>query len=113
MDRVIYAQWQKRSLFEVFPGINACELWSNDKGEKAMVVKIEPGGKWQGFDIHESGAEEIFVVEGTFNDGERDYPAGTFIHYPQGTSHVPQSATGCLLFVFYPNNVGRSRLNLP
>ena len=37
-----------------------------------------------------------------FNDGVRDYPAGTFIHNPAGSSHVPQSRTGCVLFVFYP-----------
>lgn len=37
-----------------------------------------------------------------FNDGVRDYPAGSFIHNPAGSSHVPQSSTGCTLFVFYP-----------
>jgi hypothetical protein len=36
------------------------------------------------------------------DDGVRDYPAGSFIHAPAGSSHVPQSETGCTLFVFYP-----------
>jgi len=65
-------------------------------------VEIAPGGKWQGFDVYETGSEEIFVVTGTFNDGNRNYPGGTFIHNPIGSSYIPQSATGCLLFVFYP-----------
>jgi len=42
------------------------------------------------------------VVSGVFNHGVRDYPAGTFIHAPAGSSHVPQSRTGCTLFLFYP-----------
>ena len=41
-------------------------------------------------------------MSGIFNDGVRDYPAGTFIHAPAGSSHVPQSSTGCVLFLFYP-----------
>jgi anti-sigma factor ChrR (cupin superfamily) len=65
-------------------------------------VEIAPRGKWQGFDVHETGSEEIFVVTGTFNDGNRNYPGGTFIHNPISSSYIPQSATGCLLFVFYP-----------
>jgi hypothetical protein len=31
-----------------------------------------------------------------------DYPAGTYIHMPKGSAHVPQSKTGCTVFVFYP-----------
>ena len=42
------------------------------------------------------------AISGVFNDGVRDYSAGTFIHNPAGSSHVPQSETGCTLFVFYP-----------
>nr|WP_246155251.1 cupin domain-containing protein [Saccharopolyspora hirsuta] len=41
-------------------------------------------------------------VRGGFNDGVRDYPAGSFIHAPAGTSHIPRTATGCALFLFYP-----------
>ncbi|MBB5980749.1 hypothetical protein HDA44_004090 [Kribbella solani] len=41
-------------------------------------------------------------MDGVFNDGDRDYPAGSSIHAPAGASHVPRSATGCTLFLFYP-----------
>lgn len=44
----------------------------------------------------------MFVVAGTLNDGVRDYPPGSFIHGPAGSSHVPQSVIGCALFVFFP-----------
>lgn len=102
MNEIISANWKEQPMQEVFTGIHACQLWAAKTGAKAIVVKIEPGGKWQGYDVHEQGSEEIFVIEGTFNDGECDYPAGTFIHNPIGSSHIPQSDTGCLLFVFYP-----------
>ncbi|MGB3788616.1 MAG: hypothetical protein WA949_11445 [Phormidesmis sp.] len=41
-----------------------------------------------------------------FNDGMRDDPAGTFTHHPVGSSHIPQSATGCKLF-FYPKTANQ------
>jgi anti-sigma factor ChrR (cupin superfamily) len=66
------------------------------------VLEIDAGCRWEGLDLHEPGPEEVYVVSGVFNDGVRDYPAGTFIHNPAGSSHVPQSETGCVLFVFYP-----------
>jgi anti-sigma factor ChrR (cupin superfamily) len=103
MNKIFFANWKNQPLQEVFPGIHAGQLWQGQTGAKAMIVKIEPGGKWQGIDVHETGSEEIFVISGTFHDGKRSYPSGTFIHNPIGSSHVPQSDTGCLLFVFYPN----------
>ncbi|QFG27412.1 hypothetical protein F7P10_31120 [Actinomadura sp. WMMB 499] len=51
---------------------------------------------------HALGGEEAFVVSGTFNDGDRDYPSGSFIHAPAGSSHVPQTTEGCTLLLFYP-----------
>jgi anti-sigma factor ChrR (cupin superfamily) len=101
MNEIAFANWQNKSMQEISKGIHACQLWQGKTGAKAVVVKIEPGGKWQGFDVHES-SEEIFVVSGIFNDGERDYSAGTFIHNPIGSRHVPQSELGCILFIFYP-----------
>ena len=94
-----FINWKKQSSEEIFPGIKLYSMWK----EKAVIVKSEPNSKWQGVDTHDIGSEEIFVVDGIFNDGDRNYEAGTFIHYPLGSSHVPQSATGCTLLVFYPN----------
>ncbi|REK88275.1 anti-sigma factor [Streptomyces inhibens] len=87
---------------ELFPGIRSRPLWTGDNGAKAQVLEMAPGSCWEGIDVHEPGPEEVFVVSGTFNDGERDHPAGSFIHAPAGSWHVPQSAAGCSLFVFYP-----------
>ncbi|MGW8377431.1 cupin domain-containing protein [Streptomyces sp. ODS28] len=88
---------------ELFPGIRLRPLWQGGAaGAKAQVVEFDPGSTWENPDVHAPGPEEVYVASGTFNDGERDYPAGSFIHAPAGSWHVPQSATGCTLFVFYP-----------
>ncbi|MCX0273503.1 cupin domain-containing protein [Nocardia zapadnayensis] len=87
---------------ELFPGIRLRSLWSGPDGASAHVLEMTPGSRWEGVDVHRPGPEEVFVVSGTFNDGVRDYPAGSFIHAPAGSWHIPQTVTGCVLFVFYP-----------
>ncbi|RBQ20868.1 anti-sigma factor [Spongiactinospora rosea] len=87
---------------ELFPGIRVHTLWKGDNGAHAHILQMDPNTHWQGADVHEPGPEEVFVLSGTFNDGTRDYPAGTFIHAPAGSSHIPQTTTGCTLFLFYP-----------
>lgn len=87
---------------ELFPGIRLRPLWKGPDGAHAGVVEIDPGATWPKPDTHGPGPEEVYVLSGTFHDGARDYPAGTFLHAPAGSWHVPSSATGCTLFVFYP-----------
>jgi quercetin dioxygenase-like cupin family protein len=65
-------------------------------------VTIAPGAVLGSEDHHSPGTEEVYVVSGVFNDGVNDYPAGTFLHAPAGSWHIPQSTEGCVLFVFYP-----------
>ncbi|MGE2736340.1 cupin domain-containing protein [Mycolicibacterium vaccae] len=87
---------------EPFPGIRVKLLWEGDDGAKAVVTEIAAGAVFGKEDHHSSGPEEVYVVSGVFNDGVRDYPAGTFLHAPAGSWHVPQSEQGCVLFLFYP-----------
>ncbi|WKU42918.1 cupin domain-containing protein [Streptomyces sp. VNUA116] len=84
-------------------GPDRCAGYRSDPegGATAHVLEMDPQTCWEGIDVHDPGPEEVFVISGVFNDGERDYPAGTFIHAPAGSSHIPQT-TGCTLFVFYP-----------
>ena len=87
---------------ELFPGIRLRSLWTGPNGATAQVLEMDAGTSWPKRDVHEPGPEEVFVVSGTFHDGAKDYPAGTFLHAPAGSWHVPASATGCTLFLFYP-----------
>ncbi|MFI7049605.1 cupin domain-containing protein [Streptosporangium sandarakinum] len=98
----VWSSVQDAPVGEIFPGIRARMLWTGSNGAKACVLEMDANTRWQGIDVHEPGPEEVFVVSGVFNDGDRDYPAGSFIHAPAGSSHVPQTTTGCTLFLFYP-----------
>jgi anti-sigma factor ChrR (cupin superfamily) len=71
---------------------------SGDEVARATsIVRYEPGAKFAAH-THDLG-EEIFVLEGVFSDETGDYPAGTYIMNPPGSSHAPFSESGCLLFV--------------
>ena len=103
MAEIEWSRTEDAPVKEKFGGtIKVRTLWRSPSGAAAQVVEIDAGGCWEGIDLHEPGPEEVYVVSGVFNDGVRDYPAGAFIHNPAGSSHVPQSKTGCTLFVFYP-----------
>ncbi len=102
MTEIVWANTQEIAPRELYQGIQIRQLWQGANGAKALVVEIQPGARWEELDIHEPGPEEVFVVSGVFNDGVRDYAPGAFIHNPAGSSHIPQSKTGCVLFVFYP-----------
>ena len=61
------------------------------------IVRYEAGSR---FERHtHGGGEELLVLDGTFSDERGDYPAGTYVRNPPGTSHAPFSTLGCTLFV--------------
>ncbi|MFK8027866.1 MAG: cupin domain-containing protein [Gammaproteobacteria bacterium] len=45
------------------------------------------------------GGEEIFVLEGTFEDDYGEYPTGSWIRSPYLSKHKPYSKEGCLIYV--------------
>ena len=61
------------------------------------IVRYAQGSR---FERHShGGGEEILVLEGTFSDEEGDYPAGSYLRNPVGSSHAPFSADGCTILV--------------
>lgn len=82
-------------------GIRVRDLWRRGV-RHALHVEIDPGAAWPFVDHHVPGPEEVYVISGELGDGANRYPAGTFLHHPAGSSHIPQSKTGCSLFVYYP-----------
>lgn len=61
------------------------------------IVRYAPGS---GYSAHtHTGGEEILVLEGVFSDEHGDYPTGTYLRNPPGTSHQPFSKDGCTLLV--------------
>ena len=65
--------------------------------ENVALVRWAPGTR---FNAHQHwGGEEIFVLEGTFQDEHGDYPKGTWLRSPHLSQHRPYSDEGCLIYV--------------
>ena len=61
------------------------------------IVRYEPRSR---FERHShGGGEEILVLEGTFSDEQGNFPAGTYLRNPVGSSHAPFSEVGCTILV--------------
>ena len=68
--------------------------------EVARATSIVRYAAGAGYTSHRhDGGEEIFVLEGIFSDEHGDYPAGTYLRNPPGSSHQPFSRDGCTLLV--------------
>lgn len=102
MVQIVYVNQDDVAPREIYPGVRKRVLWEGANGAKAQILEIDAGASFLKLDVHHPGPEEIYVISGTFNDGARDYPAGSFVHNPAGSSHLPQSCEGCVLFVFFP-----------
>ena len=52
------------------------------------------------YPVHKhEGGEEILVLEGQIRDGHGEYPAGSWVRYPDGSEHeVTSSADGALIY---------------
>jgi anti-sigma factor ChrR (cupin superfamily) len=69
-------------------------------GEVARATSIVRYAPASRFPPHShGGGEEILVLEGSFEDGQGTYPAGTYLRNPAGSSHAPASPEGCTLLV--------------
>jgi anti-sigma factor ChrR (cupin superfamily) len=70
---------------------------SEFKGEHSALVRWQPGTV---FNPHRHwGGEEIYVLEGVFEDEFGRYPAGTWLRNPHMSQHAPFSREGCTIFV--------------
>ena len=77
-------------------GLTVLPLHATER-ETVALVRWEPGTR---FSRHQhQGGEEIFVLEGTFQDEHGSYPAGSWVRSPHGSEHAPWSDEGCLIYV--------------
>jgi len=78
------------------PGQSVLPLHAHES-ENVALVRWAPGTK---FAAHKHwGGEEIFVIEGTFQDEHGDYPAGSWLRSPHLSEHAPFTDEGCLIYV--------------
>jgi anti-sigma factor ChrR (cupin superfamily) len=77
------------------PGLNVMPLMTQGSG--STLVRWAPQTY---FNPHKHyGGEEIFVVDGVFEDEHGRYPAGSWIRSPHMSLHQPFSKEGCTTFV--------------
>lgn len=69
----------------------------SESGHATSIVRYAPNSHFNTH-FHPKG-EEILVLSGIFSDEHGDYPAGTYLRNPPGSSHAPFSREGCELFV--------------
>lgn len=81
------------------PGVDRIMLdrVGGEVARATSVVRYAPGCAFPAHD-HALG-EEFFVLDGVFSDEHGDYPAGTYVRNPPGSSHAPRSQPGCTIFV--------------
>lgn len=78
----------------------ARKMLERDGGEIAIattLVSYEPNSYFSSH-VH-TGGEEFLVLEGIFADEHGDYPVGTYMRNPIGTSHAPVVKDGCMILV--------------
>ena len=68
-----------------------------EHGHSTSIVRFDPGST---FSLHNHPlGEEILVLDGVFSDQYGNYPVGTYLRSPPGSSHAPYSKEGCVLLV--------------
>jgi hypothetical protein len=76
------------------------KMLERDGGEvatAATLVSYEPNSYFSSH-VH-TGGEEFLVLQGIFADEHGDYPVGTYMRNPVGTSHAPVVKEGCIILV--------------
>ncbi|MEJ2764775.1 cupin domain-containing protein [Photobacterium sp. MCCC 1A19761] len=98
-QRVIIDTQAQEWLASPAPGVwrIPLEREAAESGQVTSLVRYEPKTHFAAH-YHPKG-EEIFVLEGVFQDEYGSYPAGTYIRNPPGSCHAPRSDSGCLLYV--------------
>ena len=95
MEREVIDTTKAAWLQGMVPGLNVMPLMQ--QGSRSTLVKWAPQTFFNPH-RHYSG-EEIFVVNGVFEDEHGRYPTGSWIRSPHMSLHQPFSKEGCTIFV--------------
>ena len=75
-------------------------MLERDGDEVARATTIVRYAPDSSFSAHtHGGGEEYLVLEGVFSDEHGDYPAGTYVRNPVGSTHTPFSKEGGTILV--------------
>lgn len=85
------AAWQTFS-----EGVEMLALRS-EPGANRVLLRFAPGKGYPPH--HHSVAEEVYVLEGIYEDREQRFGPGSYLYYPAGSVHSAFSTTGCTFLV--------------
>lgn len=69
-------------------------------GLRTWLMKSEPGAT-SALHSHAREIEQIYVIEGSFSDGEATYGPGDYVIRAAGAPHLTTGGTGSLSLVIY------------
>lgn len=95
-QRLVSDTTQAAWLPGLVPGLKVLPLHAFGS-EHVALVRWAPGAVFQPHG--HPGGEEIFVLEGVFQDEHGTYPAGSWLRNPPGSVHCPWSESGCTIWV--------------
>ena len=82
----------------VADGIARVVLYAEpEHSEQMHVLRLAPGVVTP--EVETPGGEELFVLEGSCEDGERELSEGSWVRYPPGSRHRLRTESGCRLYV--------------
>ncbi len=71
--------------------------------QSSALLRYQPGASVPGHS--HLGVEHILVIEGSQEDEHGQYPAGTLLISPVGSSHCVASAEGCLVLAVWSEGI--------
>jgi anti-sigma factor ChrR (cupin superfamily) len=88
------------------PGVRYKVLRHHDgKRGITLLLQFDAGARYPAH--RHPGGEDYYVLDGTLDDGGREYGAHTFVHQPPGSAHSPRSRSGCTILVMLPEHIER------
>jgi anti-sigma factor ChrR (cupin superfamily) len=79
-------------------GTEVKRLYAQDGFSDSTVIERWAAGYAPASRAYPEGAE-LFVLEGEFSDEAGSYPTGTWTRMPVGSSHSPETAGGCTVYM--------------
>jgi anti-sigma factor ChrR (cupin superfamily) len=81
------------------PGVLHSTLYQASAA-RTVLMRLQPGTHTESHS-HTTESEEIFVLDGSFEDDDGTYRPGEYCIRPAGKIHRAWSSTGCIAIVIY------------
>ncbi|WP_116134542.1 cupin domain-containing protein [Tropicimonas sp. IMCC34043] len=95
LPEMLTRYWREAAFAPFQEGVEICPLIEGAPG--VALLRYAPGA---GVPRHlHTGLETILVLEGTQSDERGDYPEGSLILNPEGSSHSVWSDAGCTVLI--------------